>query len=157
MSIPTVAELIPILQVAIGPVILISGVGLLVLSMTNRLGRVIDRSRILSQELREELNVDREWVVAQLEILSRRAGLIQLAIIFASTRVLLAALLIVTLFFTALFGLETAWLIIIVFIGGMVSLIGSLVIFILDINQSLVALRLELDEVDDRTHSSSEE
>ena len=156
MSIPTVAELIPILQVAIGPVILISGVGLLVLSMTNRLGRVIDRSRILSQELREELNVDRECVVAQLEILSRRAGLIQLAIIFASMSVLLAALLIVTLFFTALFGLGTAWLIIIVFIGCMVSLIGSLIIFILDINQSLVALRLELAEVDP-IHSLSKE
>jgi hypothetical protein len=38
MPIPTLAELIPILQIAIGPVILISGVGLLLLSMTNRLG-----------------------------------------------------------------------------------------------------------------------
>ncbi|MFN9975717.1 MAG: DUF2721 domain-containing protein, partial [Phycisphaerae bacterium] len=38
MSLPTVPDLIPVLQVAIGPVILISGVGLLLLSMTNRLG-----------------------------------------------------------------------------------------------------------------------
>ena len=37
--------LIPILQVAIGPVILVSGVGLLLLSMTNRLGRIVDRRR----------------------------------------------------------------------------------------------------------------
>ena len=43
MSLPTVAQLIPVLQTAIGPMILISGVGLLLLSMTNRLGRVIDR------------------------------------------------------------------------------------------------------------------
>ena len=35
-------DLVPILQMAIGPVILISGVGLLLLSMTNRLGRAID-------------------------------------------------------------------------------------------------------------------
>lgn len=34
----TVSELIPVLQTAIGPVVLISGIGLLVLSMTNRLG-----------------------------------------------------------------------------------------------------------------------
>jgi len=39
----TVTELIPVLQVAIGPVVLISGIGLLILSMTNRFGRVIDR------------------------------------------------------------------------------------------------------------------
>ncbi|MGE4183167.1 MAG: DUF2721 domain-containing protein, partial [Limisphaerales bacterium] len=30
-------DLLPILQAAVGPVILISGVGLLILSMTNRL------------------------------------------------------------------------------------------------------------------------
>ena len=32
-------QMFPVLQVAIGPVILISGVGLLLLTMTNRLGR----------------------------------------------------------------------------------------------------------------------
>jgi len=44
----TVIELIPVLQTAIGPVALISGIGLLILSMTNRLGRVIDRGRSLA-------------------------------------------------------------------------------------------------------------
>ena len=38
------AELIPVLQMAVGPVILISGIGLILLSMTNRFGRVIDRA-----------------------------------------------------------------------------------------------------------------
>ncbi len=45
-------EIVPVLQVAIGPVILISGVGLLLLTMTNRLGRAIDRARQLKAELR---------------------------------------------------------------------------------------------------------
>jgi hypothetical protein len=36
MSFPTLTELIPILQIAIGPVILISGVGLLLLSAADR-------------------------------------------------------------------------------------------------------------------------
>jgi hypothetical protein len=51
MSIPSLTEVISVLQTAIGPVILISGVRLLLLSMTNRLGRVIDRARVLSREL----------------------------------------------------------------------------------------------------------
>ena len=38
---------IPTLQTAIGPVILISGVALLLLTMTNRLGRAIDRARLI--------------------------------------------------------------------------------------------------------------
>ena len=47
----SVAELIPVLQTAIGPVILISGIGLLLLTMTNRLGRAIDRARIIDAQL----------------------------------------------------------------------------------------------------------
>jgi hypothetical protein len=46
-------DLIPVLQVAVGPVILISGVGMLLLTLTNRFGRVIDRSRALADALRK--------------------------------------------------------------------------------------------------------
>ncbi|MDR1968151.1 MAG: DUF2721 domain-containing protein, partial [Burkholderiaceae bacterium] len=46
-------ELLPILQVAIGPVILISGIGMLLLTLSNRFGRAVDRSRVLGRELRE--------------------------------------------------------------------------------------------------------
>ena len=50
MSATTLHEIVPVLQVATGPVILISGIGLLLLTMTNRLGRTIDRARILCRE-----------------------------------------------------------------------------------------------------------
>ena len=53
-------ELTPILQAAVGPVILISGVGLLLLSMTNRFGRVADRSRQLGEALRNAPLAERE-------------------------------------------------------------------------------------------------
>ena len=97
----TVQTLIPILQIAIGPVVLISGVGLLILSMTNRLGRVIDRGRSLVRELPEIPERNHARVTSQLHILSRRANLLQQAIIFAVFCVLFAAVLIITLFFTA--------------------------------------------------------
>ena len=138
------AELVPILQIAIGPVILISGVGLLLLSMTNRFGRAIDRSRILSRELRENPNVDREQILAQITILSKRADLIQRAITLASVSVLLAAILIIVLFLMALLQVNAAWLIIVLFIGCMVSLIGSIIAFIQDINHALEALKLDI-------------
>jgi hypothetical protein len=146
MSIPSLTELIPVLQMAIGPVILISGVGLLLLSMTNRLGRVIDRARLLYRELRIEGKVDRDRTRAQLGILTRRATLIRQAIILASVSALLAALLIISLFFVALLHLDAGWLILLLFIGCLASLIGSLVVSIRDINQSLLALKLESGE-----------
>jgi hypothetical protein len=137
-------DLIPILQVAIGPVILISGVGLLLLSMTNRLGRVIDRSRLIVEARRKAPETDQPRLSSQLDVLARRADLVRSAIIYASISVLLAAILIIVLFLEALLRLEAAVVVILIFVGCMSSLIISLVYFIADINLSLSALKLEI-------------
>jgi hypothetical protein len=139
-----VRELIPVLQVAIGPVILISGVGLLLLSMTNRFGRAIDRSRQLESELREATEDDHARLAAQVEILYRRARVIRLSITMAAFSLLLVAVLIIVLFLSVLMKLEVAVAITLLFICCMACLIVSLVAFIRDIQLSLQALKLEL-------------
>jgi hypothetical protein len=140
----SIRELIPVLQTAIGPVILISGVGLLLLSMTNRLSRVIERARNLLTASETTGGPPRERLLAQIDILWSQARLIRLSILFAATSVLCAAFLIIALFITALFGLEDAWLISIIFVCCMASLICSLLVFIADINRSLSAFKVEL-------------
>jgi len=145
MKIDTISQLIPILQVAIGPVVLVSGIGLLILTMTNRLGRVIDRGRSLVRELPEVPDHHRGRVTAQLGILTRRAELLRLAIIYATISVLLAAVLVIALFLTAAFQLEDVWLIGLLFIGALCALILSLAVFIQDLNQSLVAFQLDIE------------
>jgi hypothetical protein len=147
MIVPPLAELIPILQVAIGPVILISGVGLLLLSMTNRLGRVIDRTRLLHADLLREQGAEQSRKRDQLRILWRRADTIRKSIIYAAVSVLLAACLIITLFVAALLGLDAAGVIVFLFVGCLTALIYSLLLFIWDINQSLAALKLEMEDV----------
>ena len=132
---------------AIGPVILISGVGLLLLTMSNRLGRAIDRARQLAHELRALDGAERQRLLAQVATIYRRARVIRLAIALASFSVLLAALLIIGLFLTALFQWGNSLLISVVFILCMSSLIASLAAFIYDIHLSLVALKLELKHV----------
>ncbi len=140
-------EIVPVLQVAIGPVILISGVGLLLLTMTNRLGRTIDRARQLKGELSRRTDEERAQVLAQVAIIYRRARMIRLSIILAALSALLASALIITLFVTALLHAEQAVLVSIIFIACMTALFASLVAFICDINLSLHALKLELKGV----------
>ncbi len=137
-------KIVPILQLAIGPVIVISGVGLLLLSITNRFGRVIDRSRILAENENESLR-NKYHIREQLGIMMRRAYLLRAAIAFVSVCLLLDAILIITLFFYGLTGFAGTVMITILFVGCMVSLIIGLLFFILDINVSLSALRLEID------------
>src|SRR5689334_10660160 len=109
-------ELIPVLQVAVGPVILISGVGLLLLSLTNRFGRAADRSRQLAREMRVADGEERRRLAAQVENLYQRAVLIQTAIVFATVSLLLVALLIIVLFIAALMKLEAGFFISVLFI-----------------------------------------
>jgi hypothetical protein len=144
MPLTSLEQLIPELRDAIGPVILISGVGLLLLTMTNRLGRAIDRARLLKRELADRTGHEREHTLAQVAIIYRRAQMIRWSILLAAISVLLAAALIITLFVTALLQWQQATLASLIFIGSMVSLFGSMVAFIWDINLSLHALKLEL-------------
>jgi Cu/Ag efflux pump CusA len=137
-------QLIPVLQTAIGPVILISGVGLLLLSLTNRFGRAVDRARQLLREMRATTGEDRQRFAGQVENLYQRARLIQRAIIFGTISMLFAAVLIITLFFTALMKMESAVVISVLFICCLAALIVSLIAFIMDIRLSLKALKLEL-------------
>ena len=77
MSATTLHEIVPVLQVATGPVILISGVGLLLLTMTNRLGRTIDRARQLCRDLPESSGEKRGQTLTQITIIYRRAKVIR--------------------------------------------------------------------------------
>ena len=143
---PTTPEqIIPELRDAVGPVILISGVGLLLLTMTNRLGRTIDRARQLKHEVATLTGKEREQVQAQVDIIFRRAKIIRLAILFAVTSALLAAVLVMTLFLTAWFHSDQAWLAGWIFIACLASLCISLGAFMVDTNPSLHALKLELE------------
>ncbi len=144
-------HLIPVLQTAIGPVILISGVGLLILSMTNRLGRSVDRARLIGSQMDETTKAQRPPLEAQLRILWKRARVLRAAIALAAGSALAAALLVILIFIAAITGFNAGWLTVVLFTLCMSLLIISLILFIYDINQALAALRLEL-----RTHGLSE-
>jgi hypothetical protein len=141
----TLHELVPVLQLAIGPAILISGVALILLTMTNRYGRIIDRARALAVLLRNLSKDDTPRVQKQLHILVHRAHILRTAIALASLSMLLAAFLVISLFLISLFGIEASLIIIALFIFCMGSLIAALIFFIVDINVSLSVLKLEIE------------
>ena len=140
------SQLIPVLQTAVGPVILISGVGLVLLSLTNRFGRAVDRTRQILREMRGAPEDIRKRLAVQVANLYERARLIQRAIIFSTISLLFAAVLIITLFLTALMKWESAIAISLLFICCLASLIIALIAFIMDIRLSLQALKLEMGD-----------
>jgi hypothetical protein len=141
-------DIIPILQIAIGPVILVSGVSLLLLSMTNRFAHVSDRTRQLRHELLDAAEHGGS-VAAQMQILLRRAHIIRAAITLSALSILLAAVLIIVLFIFVTLQIGWAGPIIGLFILCMACLIVSIVLFLGDINLSLSALKLEVGPLDE--------
>jgi hypothetical protein len=138
------SEIVPVLQTAVSPVVLISGVGLLLLTMTNRLGRIVDRARSLSARVKDVDGEDPRPLHAQLRILSERARMVRRSIALAAFCVLFAALLVISLFITSLVSTNIPWLVAAFFILSLVCLIASLVEFIRDVNRSLEATALEV-------------
>ncbi|MDD5034265.1 MAG: DUF2721 domain-containing protein [Methylococcaceae bacterium] len=137
--------LIHLLQVAISPVILISAVGLLLLTMNNRLAHAIDRARNLVKEGEKASDSHKAHLREEIEVIWFRTRNIRYSIALASVSALCAALLIIVLFLTELIGLHHGWIISSLFIASLSALIISLVFLIVDVNKSLIALKLELE------------
>jgi len=135
--------LIPVLQLATGPVILISGIGLILLSITNRFGRVIDRTRFLTRDLRDGPEAGKNRIYREIKILSSRAKLLRGSISFLAVSTLFAAVLIIAVFLGVLYDLDIASAILILFVLCMFALVVSILLFIIDINFSLKALWVE--------------
>jgi len=137
-------DLIETLQLSIGPVILISGIGLILLSLTNRFGRIVDRTRQLSVEYRSSSGIDQERILSELKILTLRAKVIRNSNLLAVLSVLLVSFIIIGLFASALYHFTMTYFLIILFISSIVSLILSLFLFFYDLDLSLKALWIEL-------------
>ena len=139
-------DLIATLQLSIGPVILISGVGLIILSLTNRFGRIVDRTRQLSVEYRSASGADLYRILSELKILTTRAKVIRGSNVAAVLSVLLVSLIIISLFWSAQYHVNIGYLIVTLFISSITSLVVALSLFIYDLELSLKALWIELPE-----------
>lgn len=114
-----------IIQLAIAPVFLLSGIGPQLIVLTNRLARIIDRSRDLEHLLRDGGTPDQHKLIAELELLYRRTHLINYAITLSTSCALLICLVVAALFVGDALGLELDRLIAGLFVLAMLSLIGS--------------------------------
>lgn len=121
-----------IIQLAVAPVFLLTGVGTNLTVLTNRLARIIDRSRVLEDRLRAEAH-ERPEYLAEIDILYRRSYLINRAITLSTACALLVCLVIAALFVGSALKVQFNGLIAALFIVAMLSLIGSFVYLLREI------------------------
>jgi len=134
-----------VIQLAIAPVFLLTAVGTLLNVLASRLGRTVDRRRVLVAALPQLDATLAADARAELVFNERRTRLIYLSISLAVMCALLICLLIAIAFLDALITADLSQLVAILFMLSMMALIGSLSIFLreifLGVNTARVAIR----------------
>lgn len=140
------ADILHVIQGAIAPVVLISGVGLLLLTLTARLGRIVDRTRLLAAERRTADPEARLSLDAQLAVLKHRAQLVRLAVALSAGSVAIIGILITVLFLGLLLGWNVALLAAFLFVASLLSLVAAMLVFVRELFHALTALSMTLDD-----------
>ena len=135
-----------VLQLAIAPMILISGVGFVLSSLIDRYGRIIDASRTFINILRDEQHNSRHTQLKkELNVFLKRTKLVKFSIGFSVLSLLFISILVLILFFMALLSIDLLYVSVFLFVISLSTFIISLIFFMFDVNLSLKALELETE------------
>ena len=131
-----------IIQLAVAPVFLLTGVSGLLAVLTSRMARIIDRARVLEERLPKAPGSDQAGIHAELRHLSQRARLINTAISLCTVCALLICAVIVALFVGGFLSTDASVVIGVVFTGAMLALFAGLVSFLREIHVATKSLRI---------------
>ena len=137
-----IATLAHVIQLAVAPVFLLTGVGAILAVLTNRLARIIDRARVLEERLTRAHEPDHAADVGDLRTLSQRARHINRAISLSVTCALLVCAVIAALFGGHFLDTDLSGLVGLVFVAAMLALIGALLSFLREIYIATRSLRI---------------
>jgi len=116
-----------VIQLAVAPVFLLTGVGAILNVMANRLSRIVDRARALESKLTGADGASRDELLRRLANLSRRARLISHAIALCVVTAVLVCGVIITLFSGEFFAFEATVPAALLFIAALVSFLLALI------------------------------
>ena len=139
MTEPAVPGIAHVIQTAVAPVFLLSGVGVTIGVLTNRLARIVDRARVLEGRPHDP---DDTRTHADLVALSGRAKMINRALTLCAICAILIALVIVALFVSPMLDVDLSGLIALLFIGGLAAYVVALLTFLREIFLATASLRI---------------
>jgi len=131
-----------VIQLAVAPVFLLSGIGIVLTVLTNRLARVVDRARRLEEAARSGAADALEERRRELGVMAYRARLMNRAITLSTCSALLVSVVVVLLFLAALLEFNATLPIAGLFILAMLSLIGALLLFLREVFLAIKALKI---------------
>ena len=139
---PDIPDIVHVIQLAVAPVFLLSGVGAVLAVLTGRLARIIDRARLVEDRMRAGPADRLAQMHLELAMLSHRAWMVNMALTLATCCALLVCLVIAALFVGSAFNINLGVVIAVMFVAAMVALVGALSIFLREIFLGTASLRI---------------
>ena len=126
-----ITDIAHVIQLSVAPVFLLTAISTLIGAMNTRLGRIIDRRRVVTdaRQHQEMTQADKE----EFCLLDRRRRLIYFAILFAVMAALLVCFVVAGAFLGALIATDLTRLVAALFILAMGSMIAALSLFLREI------------------------
>lgn len=128
-----VADISRVIQLAVAPVFLLTAVATLIMALNNRLGRIVDRRRVLEDRLQDCSERKADECAEELHLLARRIGLVYFAILAAVLAALLVCLVVAGAFVGALIAVDLSKAVAVLFILAMAAMTGCLGLFLREV------------------------
>ncbi len=129
------------IQLSVAPVFLLAGISGLLVVLTNRLARIIDRSRKLQEDSRNAaVGVSRDARL-ELQVQKRRMGLVMKAIECCTITILLVALVVSIVFMSAVAQIDLTLVVVPLFVLAMVTLMVAVLLFLREVQLATAQLR----------------
>ncbi|MEQ8661087.1 MAG: DUF2721 domain-containing protein [Gammaproteobacteria bacterium] len=142
MNPPAVAAIAHAIELAVAPVFLLAGVGAILSVLAQRLGRIIDRARVLHGRLYEGIATDHADILAELGILDRRMRVVNVAITLCTVCALSICAVIAVLFLGSFVRVPLGPLVAGFFVAAMACLTVALLAFLVEIYLATVKLSI---------------
>jgi hypothetical protein len=137
-----VVDIAHAIELAVAPVFLLSGIGVFLGVLTNRLARIVDRARRVGESLRGAGDGAPEEAREQLSVAARRSRFINVSITLSTVAALLVALVVALLFASTFVPINLAGSVAVLFVLAMIALVGALLSFLLEVRVAIAALRI---------------
>lgn len=118
-----------VIQQAVAPVFLLTGIGAMLSVITNRIARIVDRSRVLRNSSDPKLPAQME----EMAMLSRRVRWVHWAVSLCTMSALFICIVIAALFVGSEIGVDPSRAVSLFFISAMLALISGLLCFLREI------------------------
>lgn len=146
-----------VLATALTPIVLISGVGLLMICMTGRYNHTTNRIRQLMAKRETAAASLEPDIDAEIDLIFMRASLLRRGMLCVGLSAVFSALLVTTSVAGSFLGMELVWLEAIFLIAAITLIILTALLFSAEINLSLHALQLAVDHLPPHDAKGGEE